>query len=36
MFDMVLKTPMNYYDSICYNNTDDNTAFPSSETQVKY
>ena len=36
MFDMVLNTPLSYYDGICYYNTDDNTAFPCSETQVKY
>ena len=36
MFDMVLNTPLSYYDSISYYNTDDNIAFPNSETQVKY
>ena len=28
--------PLNYYDSIFYYNTDDNTALPRSEIQVKY
>ena len=36
MFDMVLNTPLSYYDSICYYNTDDNAAFPGSETQVMF
>ena len=36
MFGMVLNTALSYYDSICYYNTDGNTALPSSETQVKY
>ena len=34
MFGMVLNMPLSYYDSVCYHNTDDNTAFPNSETQV--
>ena len=33
-FGMVLNMPLNYYDSIYYYNTDDNTALPNSE--VKY
>ena len=36
MLGMDLNTPLSYYDSICYYNTDDNTALSSSETQVKY
>ena len=36
MSGIVLNTPLSYYDSICYYNTDDNTALPSSEIQVKY
>ena len=31
---MVLNTPLRYYDSICYYNTDDKTALPSLEIQV--
>ena len=31
---MVLNTPLRYCDSICYYNTDDNTALPGSEIQV--
>ena len=27
---------LNYYDNICYYNTYDNKALPSSEIQVKY
>ena len=34
MFGMVLNTALSYYDSISYYNTDENTAFASSETQV--
>ena len=33
---MVLNMPLGYYDSISYYDTDNNTAFSSSETQVKY
>ena len=36
IFDRVLNTPLSYYDSICYYNTDGNTALPSSEIKVKY
>ena len=36
IFDRVLNTPLSYYDSIFYYHTDDNTAIPSSEIQVKY
>ena len=36
MFGMVQNKPMSYHDSICYYNTDDNTALSSSDTQVKY
>ena len=34
MFGMVLNKPLSYCDSISYYNTDDHTAFPSSEAQV--
>ena len=36
MFGMVLSNPLSYYDSICYYNTDENTALPNSETKEKY
>ena len=36
MFGIVLNTPLSYFDSISYFNTDDNTAFPSSETQGEH
>ena len=36
MFGMVLNTPLSYFDSISYYHADENTATPSSGTQVKY
>ena len=36
MFGMILNTLLSDYDSICYYIADDNTALPSSDTQVNY